>query len=402
MRRAFLWLVKSDYLTHPRELLSFLDKFSCIWVEFCEKILFLSDRSSLVLIAMRSFFVVFLILIFPFSVKAEQDSSRVQFNLSGYLETYYGFDFSQPSDHQRPDFMYSHHRHNEFALNLGLVRANVTTDRVRANLGFMLGTYAQRNLAHEAPIFRNLFEANIGLLLSTSHDIWVEAGVFPSHIGFESAIGQDCWTLSRSILADNSPYYEAGGKVSYSSKNKKWYLAGLMLNGWQRMQRLPGNQTPAFGHQVTWKPTPSIVVNSSSFIGNEFPDSLSRMRYFHNFYAQWTANDVWGVILGYDIGAEQKSHDVSAYSIWHAPVVMIRYRPQKGRFSCTLRGESYQDKGSVMISSEGASLSGGSLTVDYHVTKNMIWRQEGRLIRSKMPLGSTTNFWLGSAMTFSF
>jgi hypothetical protein len=42
----------------------------------------------------------------------------------------------------------------------------------------------------------------------------------PSHIGFESAIGKDCATLTRSILADNSPYYEAGVKIDITSKTK--------------------------------------------------------------------------------------------------------------------------------------------------------------------------------------
>lgn len=59
----------------------------------------------------------------------------------------------------------------------------------------------------------------------------------PSHIGFESAIGKDCWNLTRSILADNSPYYETGIKLGYTSKNEKLYLAGMYLNGWQRIQK---------------------------------------------------------------------------------------------------------------------------------------------------------------------
>jgi hypothetical protein len=77
---------------------------------------------------------------------------------------------------------------------------------------------------------------------------------FASHIGFESAIGKDCWNLTRSILADNSPYYESGAKLSYTSKNEKWFISGLILNGWQRIQRVEGNNLPAFGHQLTFKP----------------------------------------------------------------------------------------------------------------------------------------------------
>jgi hypothetical protein len=42
--------------------------------------------------------------------------------------------------------------------------------------------------------------------------------------------------LTRSILADNSPYYEAGLKKKLL-KNEKWYLA-MYLNGWQRIQKI--------------------------------------------------------------------------------------------------------------------------------------------------------------------
>jgi hypothetical protein len=39
----------------------------------------------------------------------------------------------------------------------------------------------------------------------------------PSHIGFESVISADCWTLTRSLLAENSPYYETGMRLEATS-----------------------------------------------------------------------------------------------------------------------------------------------------------------------------------------
>ena len=69
----------------------------------------------------------------------------------------------------------------------------------------------------------------------------ITAGIFTSHIGFESAVSKDCWTLTRSILADNSPYYESGARLTYTSNNNKWLISALALNGWQRIQRPAGN-----------------------------------------------------------------------------------------------------------------------------------------------------------------
>src|SRR5690606_24702719 len=154
--------------------------------------------------------------------------------------------------------------------------------RVRANLGLGIGSYMNANYAAEEGVLKNIYEANVGIKLSKEHDLWLDAGVMPSHIGFESAIGADCYTLTRSILADNSPYFETGAKLSYSTKNGKWDMAVLVMNGWQRIQRVEGNSTPALGHQLTYRPSEKITLNSSSFIGNDKPDEAKQMRYFHN------------------------------------------------------------------------------------------------------------------------
>ena len=139
-----------------------------------------------------------------------QESPKIK--VSGYLETYYGYDFNQPVDNNRPNFVYSHNRHNEVNLNLGFIKANYDSEKVRSNLAFMTGTYANANLAAEPGVLKNIFEANAGLKLSKNENLWIDAGIFSSHIGFESAISKDCWALTRNISSENTPYYEAGAK----------------------------------------------------------------------------------------------------------------------------------------------------------------------------------------------
>ncbi|KAF5272975.1 hypothetical protein FQR65_LT17253 [Abscondita terminalis] len=105
--------------------------------------------------------------------------------------------------------------------------------------------------------------------------------IMPSHIGWESAIGKDNYTLTRSLAAENSPYFETGVRLSYTTDNGKWYLSGLVLNGWQRIAKPEGNQSISFGHQVTYKPSEKITLNSSSFIGNDKSREEKRMRLCH-------------------------------------------------------------------------------------------------------------------------
>lgn len=305
--------------------------------------------------------------------------------ISGYIETYYGYDFSNPENHTRPDFVYSFNRHNEVNLNLGFIKVAYAANNIRANFALMTGTYANANLAAEAGVLKNIFEANIGVKISKQKNLWMDAGIFASHIGFESAIGKDCWNVTRSILADNSPYYESGVKVSYTSDNKKWFISGLFLNGWQRIQRMDDNNTPAIGHQLTFKPTSKITLNSSSFIGSDTPDSTRQIRYFHNFYGILELHRNFNIILGFDVGIQQRTKNSTAYNRWYSPIVQARYILSK-KSTIAARLEYYSDIHGVIIDTgteNGFQTYGYSLNFDYKIAENVIWRIEGKGFSSK-------------------
>lgn len=339
-----------------------------------------------------------------------QESDQKPLIISGYLESYYGFDFGKPRDHERPFFLYSHNRHNEINVNLGYLKAAFNKANVRANLAFAIGTYINANLANEPGVLKNAFEANAGVKLSKKADLWLDAGIFPSHIGFESAIGKDCETLTRSILADNSPYYESGIRISFTSSDSKWLLTGLILNGWQRIQRVSGNNSPAFGHQLTYKPSTNITLNSSSFIGNDQPDSLKRMRYFHNFFGKFQLGKGIELTLGFDFGIEQASRRSSSYHNWFSPVLIAR-KSIGDRNKIAGRIEYYEDPNAVIMDTgtpNGFKTWGYSLNYDYLFSDHLIWRIEARKFSSKDAIffknnnSSNSNFCITSSLAISF
>jgi len=352
-------------------------------------------------------FFFFSISTFTFS---QDDPKPSPLTISGYVDTYYVYDFNKPADNTRPGFIYSYNRHNEVNLNLGFVKAAYNTDRVRANLALMTGTYANANMAAEPGVLKNIYEANAGVKISTTKNLWVDAGIFASHIGFESAIGKDCWNLTRSMLADNTPYYEAGAKLSYTSGNGKWFLSGMILNGWQRIQRVSGNSLPSFGTQVTFKPTSSITLNSSTFIGTDKPDSARQMRYFHNFYGIFQVAPKWGITAGFDYGMEEKSPESSSMNIWTSPVVIIRYTATD-KIALAVRGEYHSDPNGVIIATptpNGFKTAGFSINIDYAILPNVLWRLEARTLNSKDPVfiknnePTKTNTFTSTSLAISF
>lgn len=320
------------------------------------------------------------------SIFAQEDTTKNNpLSFNGYVEAYYMRDFNNPLGNTRPGFVYSHNRNNEVNINLALLKATYNTENTRANVTLATGTYMNANYAAEPGVLKNIYEANAGVRISKKHNLWIDAGIFSSHLGFESAIGKDNWTVTRSLFADNSPYFETGAKISYTSASGKLFLSGLVLNGWQRIQRVDGNSLPAFGHQLVYKPTDNLTINSGSFIGSDKADSVRQMRYFHNLYAIYQLNRQVGFTVGFDIGAEQKEKGSSKYNVWYTPVLIARYTGSD-KFSLTARGEYYQDKKGVIISTEaknGFQTFGYSLNADYAILPNVLWRTEIRNLTNK-------------------
>ncbi len=337
------------------------------------------------------------------TVQAQDSTATVpSFSVSGYLEAYYNYDFNRPKNNTTPSFMYNFNRAGEVNLNLGFIKGAYSSERVRANLALAVGTYMNANYAAEPGVLRNIYEANAGIKLAKKANLWLDAGIMSSHIGFESAIGKDNWALTRSLVAENSPYFESGAKLNYTTDDGKLYLAALYLNGWQRIQRVDGNTTPAFGTQITYKPSAAVTLNYSTFIGNDKPDSVRQMRYYHNAYGIFQLSQKWGVTAGFDYGTEQKEKGSSSYNHWLVPVMIVRYSPSS-KINLAARGEYFQDEKGVIISTgspDGFKTWGFSVNMDYAVTGNLLWRIEARTLSSKDAIFSQRDGSLSKGNTF--
>lgn len=354
---------------------------------------------------------IILVIAFSYSVNtmaqdtALQAGNKEQFTVSGYVDAYYSYDLNKPTGNYRPAFLYSHNRSNEFNINLAFVKGSYAADRVRANIALAVGTYMNANYAAEPGVLKNIFEANVGFKLSKSKTLWLDMGILPSHIGLESAISKDCRTVTRSLMAENSPYYESGAKLTYGTGNGKWTFSALALNGWQRIQRVAGNSLMSWGTQVQYKPTDKVLLNYSTFLGTDKPDSARLWRYFHNLYGIIQLNDKVEASFCFDIGQEQETKGNSKMNTWYTPAVILRYAPVD-QWAFAVRGEYYSDEDGVIIAtgtSNGFKTSGVSANVDYLPVKNIALRLEGRLLNSKDDIfikgeSSTNN---NAAITFS-
>jgi len=306
-------------------------------------------------------------LIGKLSAQEEMEKSLV---FSGYFEAYYSYDFNRPIDHLRPDFLYNFNRHNEFSINLALLKASFQNDQIRANLALMVGTYAQYNLANEPKWAQFLNEAYLGIKIHEK--LWVDVGVMPSYIGFESWYGMDCMNLTRSIMAENSPYFFTGGKFSYTP-NPKWEIQLWLTNGWQNIVRNEKNKSLGIGTAIKYMPSDNFTLNYSNYFGNENPQPVRLNRFFNNFYLLYEKHS-WDAIFGADYGIQQTlSGDTDS---WFGLIASLS-RDLGKKIKLAGRAEYYSDPTAIILN-DGLKITGLSANVDYSVFKGALFRIEAR------------------------
>lgn len=331
-----------------------------------------------------------------------QKKDSLKIKVSGFLETYYAYDFSNPTTDTKLPFMYNYNRHNEFNLNNGLIRAQLQYGNAYASIAVHAGTYVDDNYASED--IKLVSEAYVGMYLNDSKKSSIEVGIMPSYIGFESATTASNLTLTRSILAENSPYFMTGIKYNYKP-NDKWSFSGLVTNGWQRINKPDKTVAPAFGTQIVYKPSEKATLNWSTFIGKEFYRTELAMRYFSNLYWDNTWNSKWRTILGFDFGIQDSSSLNDEHLYWMSPVLITQYSISS-KWQTAVRLEYYQDEDNVIIATSDAfKTSGASINFDYLPNSKVKLRTEARYFDSKEAIffdNKSNNFFVTTSLSFEF
>lgn len=304
------------------------------------------------------------------------DSLAVELYTEGYLLATPG----NANLKNRPPYFCSYTRANQPALNMALARAYYSTHHFRAALGLMAGDYPQVNLAAEQPWARNIYEAYIGYRFTEKESIWLDAGVFSSHIGMETAIGRENLTLTRSIVADNSPYYQTGLRLSYRH-NPYWFFSMVAVNGWQRITAPLDQMGTNWGMQIQYTPRNGMVLNSSSFIGRVPNATGTRYlsRIYSNLWARLPVAPNLTLAGGWDVGIQETSVATTKSAIWNHLQALLQWRFRPNKWQATLRYEHMFDPDNVtwfVTPLQPFRVGGASVGVDFQPIPSLQIRSE--------------------------
>jgi hypothetical protein len=328
---------------------------------------------------------------------AADTATRVTFG--GFVDGYYAWDAGRPPTRDRAFaggalFTTQPSRHNEFNVNLAFVEAVLAGPRVRGRLAVQAGTSVQANYSFEpaqgtvsGPSLAQLLqEAVVGYELADG--LWVDGGIFFSNMGMESWISRDNPTYTRSLVADYSPYYSSGAKLTWAATPK--LTARLdVVNGWQNISE--NNDGKGAGIRLDYAPAAGATLSYYNFFSEE---SGTRLRTFNGVGAK-VVRGPWTLLGEFDVGTQRRAWDVDGSSTWINSVGVVRYQvaPAVG---LSARAEFADDEDGIVLGT-GTRLgagdtpvanppfraAGGSVGIDVQPRARVLWRTEARGWRNR-------------------
>lgn len=288
---------------------------------------------------------------------------------SAFIDTYYGHDFGYGK--LRRPYVTQPYYNDELAVNLSFADVAFSGNAWRGRLAVQDGTSVDINYAaepHEG--WKYLQEAYAGMQLGDG--LWLDGGIFLSHIGMESWISRDNPTYSRSLVAEYSPYYQTGLRLSYEAISE-WSFQLLGLRGWQNIS---DDRDLAVGTQIQWKPSSNLTLLHNTFLGNEGGN-----RIFNDFIMKWVVSDELNFAGQFDVGYQRlPTQDKDA--MWHGWALIAQYKFTQT--SIAGRVERFLDSEGAVLASASENHFGAyglSFNIDYEILPRLVWRNEWRGLR---------------------
>lgn len=334
----------------------------------------------------RAGLLLFVSAIVPAAAAASPWDSPLLVKYGGFVDAYYAWDTRRPPARDRA-FTTQPARHNEFNINLAFIEATASGDRVRGRLALQAGNSVQSNYAGEPRVgtvsgpdlARHIQEAVAGYKVTDK--FWIDGGIYLSHIGLESWISRDNWTYGRSLMADYSPYYQAGVKASYQM-NEAWSAQLHVLNGWQIISE--NNDNKALGGRLAYAGPGGWSVSYNNFWGQEVGN---RGRFFNDLIVTTPAFGRLQVAGSADYGIQRKERG-GDFSRWYAGALIARWTFTP-RVAAAARIERYVDQDQVIVTTGGRGAfrtTGASLNADVALRRQLLWRTELRHFWSENPV----------------
>ncbi len=323
--------------------------------------------------------------LFPLFLKAQDNGLAdyfKNFSIKVYADGYYAWDNDKNST-PRQFSAISPYR-DEFKINIAQASMKYNSDMVRGIVTLQFGDIPTLNWPSNQQYIQ---EANVGF--SPVKNLWFDFGYQLTHIGAESLLPKSNIFSSLALGTYYEPFYQSGLKVSYEF-DPKFSASFHLLNGYNVFQ--DNNKNKSFGFQFAYVPTECLKLTYNNITGNEMPTGTDgKTRIYNNLVINYTPNEKFDVLGGFDFGYQEKSKITNADegASMFSGLAAIRYKINK-KFSVSGRFEIISDPEGfltgVITDSDGKQtglkIYGATLGVEYKPVDAAYLRFETRILNA--------------------
>ncbi|MBC7473246.1 MAG: outer membrane beta-barrel protein [Candidatus Sericytochromatia bacterium] len=301
-----------------------------------------------------------------------------QIKIEGYVDTYYAIDTDTSVLPQSADKRLQNtrtlnaigFRKNEVNINTAQVSASINADWYRSKLSIAYGTIPLQSWPAS---YLNLQEANLGFKLRDN--LWLDGGLFLTHIGGESLLPRYNWLSTLSLTTMFEPFYQGGVKLTFKPI-EQFEMQLHLLNGYGLLEAV--NPYPSFGWLFNYTPMSNFTAVYSGYAGNPNANgAATAVRLFHDVNLSYQITEKFGLRGEVDVATQS---DIQ--SIYHSEFLTAHY-DFTPMFNVSLRGEYVNDEKGMLsaypnLKDAGITGAGVTLGGEFKPSTNSYVRLEGR------------------------
>ena len=358
--------------------------------------------------------------IFPFygeePVKAEEPVTGNPLKLSGYVDSYYFYNFNGVMSNLGASGFERifDHRANSFQVGMAQLKTTYTTRKVEGVIDLAFGNHADLgNYGNAGSPLGHEFGSS-GLAIKQAYISWLinekfklTAGQYGTHIGYEVIDAPVNFNYSLSNLFGNGPFYHTGIKLEYAVSDKFGLMAGI-TNGLDTKEDF--NKKKGMQAQVFLQPLSAWSVYINYFGSDEGTAEKNYTQWF-DLATSYQISDAFMLGLNATRGS-------NATGKWAGAAFYSNYAFSKV-FSLGARVEHFNNKegGIYLVDADGhgVATSGVTLTGSFNLSPNLLLKPEyrfdtyhhGQYETFQLPgkdgvLSKNTQSTFGAAMIFYF
>ena len=306
--------------------------------------------------------------------------SEPKLEIGAYLSTYYALytEDEQLAFVKHPTMAA---RNNQFGLNTAMISFLYKSKNLRSNVALHYGDIAESTWPSK---YNMIQEANAGVQLVNK--LWLDVGIFRSHIGLESTQPRENITSSMSLANVYEPYYFSGAKLTYQINSK----LSIQVNAFNSFASIiETNKNKLVGSSIVYNPNNALSFTYNFITGDDTPNEvkIKHQRFYHDFYLTYQKNKL-SIGAEFNFGIQNYTKIVNTYTLSTAYMnsgLIVAKHQTFSKVGFYGRGEWFSDIDGILSlgSGMGKYTWGTTFGIEYKPYKNIALSIESRYLKSE-------------------